>query len=96
MDACALSRTGRELIYKSGKMEFGSLTDQRPVGTYTVRPWLAEEFSKQLEDFRCKLVALELERTLWEKATILHVEHHRDPADPAVSYFSACAPAATC
>jgi hypothetical protein len=63
-------------------MEFGSLTDQRPVGTHAVRPWVAEEFPGQLSDFRCELVALELERTFWEKATILHSEHHRDREKP--------------
>ena len=31
-------------------------------------------------DFRAEVVALELERTFWEKATILHAEFHR-PAD---------------
>ncbi len=70
--------TGFEYLGRSVKMEFGSLTDQRPVGTHAVQSWVAEEFQKQLADFRCELVALELERTFWEKATILHAEHHRD------------------
>ena len=30
----------------------------------------------------------ELERTFWEKATILHAEHHRDPAQPLRDRFS--------
>ncbi len=79
---------GFEYLRRSVKMEFGSLTDQRPVGNHAVRPWVAEEFPKQLEDFRCSLVALELERTFWEKATILHAEHHRDPAKPIRDRFS--------
>jgi len=70
--------TGFEYLGRFVKMEFGSLTDQRPVGTHAIRPWLAEEFPKQLGDFQCNLVALELERTFWEKATILHAEHHRE------------------
>jgi hypothetical protein len=74
--------TGFEYLGRSVKMEFGSLTDQRPVGTHAVRPWVAEEFPKQLADFRCELVALELERTFWEKATILHSEHHRNSTKP--------------
>ena len=80
--------TGFDYLGRSVKMEFGSLTDQRPVGTHAVRPWVAEEFPKQLADFRCELVALELERTFWEKATILHSEHHRDPAKPIRDRFS--------
>jgi hypothetical protein len=62
--------------------EFGYLTDQRPVGRHMIRPWVAEEFTTQLGDFHCEVVALELGRTFWEKATILHAEHHRDPAQP--------------
>lgn len=74
--------TGFDYLGRTVKMEFGSLTDQRPVGTHAVRSWMAEEFPEQFVDFRCELVALELERTFWEKATILHAEHHRDAAKP--------------
>jgi hypothetical protein len=35
-----------------------------------------EEFT----DFQAEVVALEIERTFWEKVTILHAEYHR-PAD---------------
>ncbi|HSY43294.1 MAG TPA: nucleotidyl transferase AbiEii/AbiGii toxin family protein [Candidatus Acidoferrum sp.] len=84
----SIAPTGFEYLRRFVKMEFGSLTDQRPVGTHAIQPWLAEEFPKPFEDFRCKLVALELERTFWEKATILHAEHHRDPAKPIRDRFS--------
>jgi len=49
---------------------------------------MAEEFPKQLADFRCELVALELERTFWEKATILHAEYHRDRTKSMRDRFS--------
>jgi hypothetical protein len=49
---------------------------------------VADEFPTQLEDFRCDAVVLELERTFWEKATILHAEHHRDPAQAMRDRFS--------
>src|SRR5207245_7425253 len=42
--------TGFEYLTRYVKMEFGSLTDQRPVGTHRVKPWVAEEFPKQLAD----------------------------------------------
>jgi hypothetical protein len=77
-----------EYLGRFVKMEFGSLTDQRPVGTHAVQPWAAEEFPKQFEDFQCNLVALELERTFWEKATILHAEHHRDKGKTFRDRFS--------
>jgi hypothetical protein len=75
-------KTGFDYLRRFVKMEFGSLTDQRPVGTHAIRPWAAEVLPKQFEDFKCELVALELERSFWEKATILHAEHHRDRAKP--------------
>jgi hypothetical protein len=69
-------------------MEFGSLTDQRPAGKHEIRPWVAKEFPELLTDFRCELVALEIERSFWEKATILHAEYHRDAAEPIRDRFS--------
>jgi len=80
--------TGFEYLRRSVKMEFGSLTDQRPAGKHPIRPWVAEEFPDLLADFNCELVALELERTFWEKATILHAEYHRDAARPIRDRFS--------
>jgi hypothetical protein len=35
-------------------------------------------------DWQCEVVALELQRTFWEKATILHAEYHRPPDAPHV------------
>lgn len=81
-------KTGFEYLRRFVKMEFGSLTDQQPVGTHAVRPWSAEVFPKQFEDFTCDVVALELERSFWEKATILHAEYYRDRAKPIRDRFS--------
>lgn len=64
-------------IRRDVKLEIGSLTDQRPIGVHGVRPWLAEAFPIVFSDWHCEVTALELARTFWEKATILHAEHHR-------------------
>jgi len=64
------------------KLEFGSLTDQRPIGDHSVTPWIAEEFLDQFRDPQCRVVALDAERTFWEKATILHAEYHRPKDKP--------------
>lgn len=69
-------------IRRSVKLEFGSLTDQQPHGVHAVRPWIAESLPNAFADWTCSVVALEAERTFWEKATILHAEHHR-PQDKA-------------
>jgi hypothetical protein len=68
---------GVEYIQRAVKLEIGSLTDQRPLGRHPVRPWLADSFPGLFQDWRCEVTALELVRTFWEKATILHAEHHR-------------------
>ena len=80
--------TGFEYLRRSVKMEFGSLTDQRPVAKHTIRPWTAEEFPAVFPGFECDVVALELERSFWEKATILHAEYHRDKTKPIRDRFS--------
>jgi hypothetical protein len=62
------------------KIEFGSLTDQRPIGRHPIRAFVAELAPGAFTDFDTAVIALELERTFWEKATILHAEFHR-PTD---------------
>lgn len=75
--------TGLAYIKRSVKLEFGSLTDQKPTGRYPIRPWIAEVFPTAFLDWKCEVIALEIERTFWEKATILHAEYHR-PLDKAM------------
>ena len=74
--------TGFEYIPRNVKLELGSLTDQQPSGQHAVRPWIAEEFPAVFSDWRCDVIALELRRSFWEKATILHAEYHRPANDP--------------
>ncbi|MDP1832608.1 MAG: nucleotidyl transferase AbiEii/AbiGii toxin family protein [Geothrix sp.] len=64
-------------IAKQVKLELGALTDQQPTGNHVIRPMLADVLGEIFEDFKVPVVALELERTFWEKATILHAEYHR-------------------
>jgi hypothetical protein len=70
------------------KLEFGSLTDQQPTGRHPVRPWLADILPDAFPDWRCEVVALEVERSFWEKATILHAEFHRPAGKPTPDRFS--------
>lgn len=75
-------------LKRSVKLEFGSLTDQQPVGCHPVRPWVADVLPEVFPDWRCEVVALEVERSFWEKATILHTEYHRPPEKPMPDRFS--------
>jgi hypothetical protein len=79
---------GFEYLRRSVKLEFGSLTDQKPVGRHPVRPWVAEVLPAAFPDWRCEVVALEVERSFWEKATILHTEYYRPPEKPTPDRFS--------
>ncbi|MCH7225460.1 nucleotidyl transferase AbiEii/AbiGii toxin family protein [Haloferula sp. A504] len=70
------------------KMEFGSLTDQRPTGTHTITPLIARLAPDAFDDFHAEVCALEIERTFWEKATILHAEYHRPTDQPIRDRFA--------
>ena len=70
------------------KMEFGSLTDQRPTGTHLITPSVAELAPDAFDDFHAEVVSLEIERTFWEKATILHAEYHRPTDQPLRDRFA--------
>jgi len=83
-----LQPSGFEYLRRSVKMEFGSLTDQQPVGRHPIRPWVAEVLPDAFADWRCEVVALDLERAFWEKATILHTEFHRPAEKPTPDRFS--------
>ena len=71
---------GVAYIARSVKVEFGSLSDQRPTGRHSIVAMVAALAPDAYPDFKADVVALEVERTFWEKATILHAEYHR-PAD---------------
>jgi hypothetical protein len=79
---------GFEYLKRSVKLEFGSLTDQQPAGRHGVRPWIADTLPEAFSDWRCEVVALEVERSFWEKATILHAEYHRPAEKPMPDKFS--------
>lgn len=66
-----------DYLKRSVKLEFGSLTEQRPTASHAVRPWIADVLPEAFGDWQCDVVALDLHRSFWEKATILHAEHHR-------------------
>ncbi|RRJ96029.1 nucleotidyl transferase AbiEii/AbiGii toxin family protein [Opitutaceae bacterium TAV4] len=73
---------GTGYIERAVKIEFGSLTDQRPIGKHPISPLIASLAPDAFADFRTEVVALEIERTFWEKATILHAEYHRPAGQP--------------
>ena len=79
---------GFEYLKRAVKLEFGSLTDQQPIGRHPVRPWVADTLPVAFPDWKCEVVVLEVERSFWEKATILHAEYHRPSDKPMPDRFS--------
>jgi hypothetical protein len=75
-------------VHPQIKLELGSLTDQRPIGSHSITSWVAEDFPALFTEPAGRVVALEMERTFWEKATILHAEYHRPPDKPMRSRLS--------
>lgn len=80
--------TGFEYLRRAVKLELGSLTDQQPTGQHTVQPWVAAQFPAAFVDWHCVVTALELPRTFWEKATILHAEYHRPPGQVMPDHYA--------
>lgn len=52
---------GFEYLKRSVKLEFGSLTDQKPTARHLIRPWIAEILPDAFPDWRCEVIALEVE-----------------------------------
>ena len=64
------------------RLELGARGDPWPAEKRTVRSYAAGERPDVFEAPDCEVDTLAVERTFWEKATILHAEHHR-PSDKA-------------
>jgi len=65
------------------RIECGARSDRWPVAEGVVTPYVAEAFPEALSDGASTLPVLSIERTFWEKASILHAEAHR-PQEKAV------------
>ena len=79
---------GFDYVRREVKLELGTLTDQQPTGRYPIAPLIASVFAPVFGDWQCEVVALELRRTFWEKATILHAEYHRPHDSPTPDRYA--------
>ncbi len=64
------------------KLEFGR-GDQWPSKQFPISPYVAEEFADTFTIPNVVVPVLDCQRTFWEKATLIHAEHHR-PETPAL------------
>lgn len=81
-------RGGFAYVAREVKLELGTLTDQQPTERHPVRPLLADAFPALFEDWNSSVTALALQRTFWEKATILHAEFHRPLDSPTPDRYA--------
>ena len=63
-------------------LEVGPLAQWAPNDSHEIQPYAADEFPEQFEEPHCRVQAVCVERTFWEKATILHHEAHRSVDKP--------------
>lgn len=61
------------------KLEMGARSEPWPSHTATIKPFAAEDVPRAFSIPSCNVMAVDAERTLWEKVTILHRWHHAGP-----------------
>lgn len=64
------------------RLELGARGEQWPAEQATVTSYAALAEPKPFKEPSCEVKVLAIERTFWEKATILHAWHHLPPSKP--------------
>jgi predicted nucleotidyltransferase component of viral defense system len=67
------------------KIEFGARGETEPSESKTIISYLAQEFPEELPDATVTVATLSVERTFWEKVTILHALFHRAKEKPEIN-----------
>ena len=75
-------------IQRNVKIEGGARADAWPTEDRSLRPYVAEAFPSGVPDADVPVRVLAIERTFWEKATILHAEAHRRKEKPTPTRYS--------
>ena len=85
----AFAKTGEApYIQRNVKIEGGARGDGWPSEEKLLQPYVAEAFPQGVPDADVSVRVLAIERTFWEKATILHAEAHRRKEKPTPSRYS--------
>ena len=75
-------------VRREVKIECGARSDDWPAEEKAITPYVAELYPEAITDAVVPVHVLSIERTFWEKATILHAEAHRDPSKATPIRFS--------
>ncbi len=65
------------------RLEIGPLASWVPSHVHSISAYAAQAFPRAFSNPAFEVIAIDAERTFWEKATILHQEAHRPGAIPA-------------
>ena len=77
-----------EAIHPQIRLEMGPLAAWVPNEEKAIRPYAAERFPAVFTQLYTTVRTIAVERTFWEKATILHQEAHRGPDKPLPPRYS--------
>lgn len=75
-------------VRREVRIECGARSDAWPAEQQIVVPYVAQVLAGVVADANVAVKALAIERTYWEKATILHAEAHREEGKATPSRFS--------
>ena len=70
------------------RFEFGARGVHLPAEARRISPYVQQAFPDLMETGEVSVKVLGVERTFWEKATILHMLYHQDPAKPLADRMS--------
>jgi hypothetical protein len=87
----ALTSTGVELpeyIKPKVRVELGARGELWPASARTITPYAAKEYPAYFQVPSCEILTLEIERTFWEKATLVHAEWNRPREKPSPERLS--------
>jgi hypothetical protein len=72
-----LSSATAAYIGRAVEIEMGARADTWPSDVKSIIPNVVEQFPESFREGSCRAKVLSVERTFWEKATVLHAEFHR-------------------
>jgi hypothetical protein len=75
-------------VRREVRIECGARSDAWPAEPQIVVPYVAQVLAGVVADANVAVTALAIERTYWEKATILHAEAHREEGKATPPRFS--------
>ena len=79
---------GTAYIAREVKIECGARSDAWPADHKVILPYVAEAYPDTIREAAVTVRVLSIERTFWEKATILHAEANRPKDKPTPGRFS--------